>query len=99
MVIISLLLTLLIACSTTKETVKLVYIYPTIIKPTVDDIPVFPDKNTITVEEYPDYVLYPQEELTSLGLYILALQEAAESLKLKLQYYIDNTDWNKNESE
>lgn len=89
MVTISLLLMPLIACNTTKETVKLVYIYPTIMEPSIDSIPEIPERNTYTVEEYPDAVLFPKDELDSLGLYILEMQRISSSLREKLLYYIE----------
>jgi hypothetical protein len=67
--------------------------------PSIDEAPELPERNTITVDEYPDHVLYPVEELNELGLYILKMQTVVEFLQAKLQYYIDITNWDKNKSE
>ena len=99
MVIMFLLLMLLTGCITTKETVRLVYIYPVVMAPSVDEIPELPEYKFDTVASLPENVILPVDHAVDLGKWIIKIQETAESLKLKLQYYIDNTDWNKNESE
>ncbi len=82
-------------CQTTKETVKLVYIYPTIINPGVEEIPELPVSNTITVEEYPNYVLFPSQELNLLSQYLIDMEFATKVNLANLLYFIKVTDWNK----